>query len=151
MAPFAGQAVVVALVALGAIGLGLVALAVDSVSQRSVLVARPQQGQGRIRAQALAGTESPNKGFGVYANSDPYAQPGDEPDADKFNARALRSMQALMKRAKRLQKIVKALSKDVGTKELDVNLSPRGPIGPVGGPGPVGPISVPGPRGPTGP
>ena len=61
MAPFAGQAVVVALVALGAIGLGLVALAVDSVPQRSVLVARPQQGQGRIRAQALAGTESPNK------------------------------------------------------------------------------------------
>ena len=203
-APFAGQAVVVALVVLGAIGLGLVALAVDSVAQRSVLVARPQQGQGRIRAQALAGTESPNKvmrvretrgsalghaavgvcvhawrlaqccaalgalsnmcllsqGFGVYAysvkntvptsrgfdfytyaNADPYAQPGDEPDADKFNARALRSMQALMKRAKRLQKIVKALSKDVGTKELDVNLSPRGPIGPVGGPGPVGYVS----------
>ena len=79
--------------------------------------------------------------FYTYANADPYAQPGDEPDADKFNARALRSMQALMKRAKRLQKIVKALSKDVGTKELDVNLSPRGPIGPVGGPGPVGYVS----------
>merc|ERR1719263_2633943 len=170
MAPFAGQAVVVALVALGAIGLGLVALAVNSVPQRSVLVARPQQGQGRIRAQALAGTESPNKGFGVYAysvkntvptsrgfdfytyaNADPYAQPGDEPDADKFNARALRSMQALMKRAKRLQKIVKALSKDVGTKELDVNLSPRGPIGPVGGVGVVGPQGPVGPKGNRGP
>ena len=79
--------------------------------------------------------------FYTYANADPYAQPGDEPDADKFNARALRSMQALMKRAKRLQKIVRALSKDVGTKELDVNLSPRGPVGPVGGPGPVGYVS----------
>jgi hypothetical protein len=27
---------------------------------------------------------------------------------------------------------VNALQKDIGTKELDVNLSPRGPIGPVG-------------------
>ena len=27
---------------------------------------------------------------------------------------------------------VTALKKDIGTKELDVNLSPRGPIGPVG-------------------
>jgi hypothetical protein len=120
--------------------------------------------------QALAAAQSPNKGFGAYAfsvkntvptsrgfdfytyaNADPYVQPGDEPDASKFNARAYRSFAALLKRAERLEKLVTALKKDIGTKELDVNLSPRGPIGPVGGPGPVGPIGVPGPRGPPGP
>eukprot|EP00277_Geminigera_cryophila_P000997 CAMPEP_0179415734 /NCGR_PEP_ID=MMETSP0799-20121207/6403_1 /TAXON_ID=46947 /ORGANISM="Geminigera cryophila, Strain CCMP2564" /LENGTH=193 /DNA_ID=CAMNT_0021188519 /DNA_START=31 /DNA_END=612 /DNA_ORIENTATION=- len=157
-------------VAAAVAALALTAIVIASVPQqrmgRTALLVKPQQAK-QAKVQSLAGvnaafgvyassiknTEPTSRGFDfyTYANADPYVEPGNEPDADKFNARAYRSMEALMKRAKRLEKLVTALKTDIGTKELDVNLSPRGPIGPIGGPGPMGPLGVPGPRGPTGP
>lgn len=115
-----------------------------------------------VYASSVKNTIPTSRGFDfyTYANQDPFIEPGNEPDADKFNARAYRSFEALMKRAERLEKLVRlwrftcvyvanrlccvgpspdmfksqvtALKKDIGTKELDVNLSPRGPVGPVG-------------------
>jgi hypothetical protein len=91
-----------------------------------------------VYASEVKNTEPTSRGFDfyTYANSDPYAvEPGNEPDASKFNARAVRSFQYLEDRAERLEKMIKSLSKDVGTKELDINLSPVGPLGPTGAQG----------------
>lgn len=62
-----------------------------------------------VYASSIKNTEPTSRGFDfyTYANADPYVEPGNEPDADKFNARAYRSMEALMKRAKRLEKLVR--------------------------------------------
>lgn len=60
-------------------------------------------------ASSIKNTEPTSRGFDfyTYANADPYVEPGNEPDADKFDARAYRSFEALMKRAGRLEKLVR--------------------------------------------
>ena len=62
-----------------------------------------------VYASSVKNTIPTSRGFDfyTYANEDPYVEPGNEPDADKFNARALRSFEALMKRAERLEKLVR--------------------------------------------
>uniref|UniRef100_A0A6U2EZN1 Collagen-like protein n=2 Tax=Hemiselmis andersenii TaxID=464988 RepID=A0A6U2EZN1_HEMAN len=89
--------------------------------------------------------------FAAYANHDPSmaAETG-----SKFNARAIRSFEYLSARAKRLEGIIKKLKAHTAPKLIDVNLSPRGPQGPMGGPGPMGakgPTGETGPAGPQGP
>ena len=61
-----------------------------------------------VYASSVKNTIPTSRGFDfyTYANEDPYVEPGNEPDADKFDARALRSFEALMKRAERLEKLV---------------------------------------------
>ena len=60
-------------------------------------------------ASSVKNTIPTSRGFDfyTYANQDPNEVPGNEPDADKFNARALRSFEALMNRAERLGKLVR--------------------------------------------
>jgi hypothetical protein len=61
-------------------------------------------------ASSVKNTIPTSRGFDfyTYANEDPYVEPGNEPDADKFNARAYRSFEYLMKRAERLEKLVRS-------------------------------------------
>ena len=62
-------------------------------------------------ASSVLNTIPTSRGFDfyTYANQDPYsAEPGNEPDADKFNARAARSFEFLLNRAKRLEKLVRS-------------------------------------------
>lgn len=62
-----------------------------------------------VYASSVKNTIPTSRGFDfyTYANQDPSIVPGSEPDADKFNARALRSFEALMNRAERLGKLVR--------------------------------------------
>jgi hypothetical protein len=62
-----------------------------------------------VYASSVKNTIPTSRGFDfyTYANQDPNEVPGNEPDADKFNARALRSFEALMNRAERLEKLVR--------------------------------------------
>jgi hypothetical protein len=53
---------------------------------------------------------------------------------NKFNARAVRSFAYLEARAKRLEGIIAQLQEQ-GAKTIDVNISPRGPLGEMGPPG----------------
>uniref|UniRef100_A0A7S4KU16 Uncharacterized protein n=1 Tax=Guillardia theta TaxID=55529 RepID=A0A7S4KU16_GUITH len=105
-----------------------------------------------VYASEVKNTDPTSRGFDfyTYANTDPNGEDA-EAHATKFDARAYRSFEYLLKRADRLQKQIDELKADLGTKELEVNLSPRGPPGPIGPEGPVGPVGPPGPRGPVGP
>ena len=64
-----------------------------------------------VYASSVKNTIPTSRGFDfyTYANQDPFVEPGNEPDADKFNARAYRSFEALMKRAERLEKLVRCM------------------------------------------
>jgi hypothetical protein len=98
-----------------------------------------------VYASEIKNTNPTSRGFDfyTYANDDPYAADGIQAGS-KFNARAARSFEYLEARAQRLETMIKDLSKDVGTKELDINLSPEGEMGPTG---PLGPQGPPGPEG----
>ena len=63
-----------------------------------------------VYASSVKNTIPTSRGFDfyTYANEDPFVEPGNEPDADKFNARAVRSFEYLMKRAERLEKLVRS-------------------------------------------
>ena len=63
-----------------------------------------------VYASSVKNTIPTSRGFDfyTYANQDPFVEPGNEPDADKFNARAVRSFEYLMKRAERLEKLVRS-------------------------------------------
>ena len=104
-----------------------------------------------VYASEVKNTDPTSRGFDfyTYANTDPNGEDA-EAHATKFDARAYRSFEYLLKRADRLQKQVRRgreetqsemirgiqqideLKADLGTKELEVNLSPRGPPGPIG-------------------
>uniref|UniRef100_A0A7S4NRM8 Uncharacterized protein n=1 Tax=Guillardia theta TaxID=55529 RepID=A0A7S4NRM8_GUITH len=123
----------------------------ESYSAKLVTDIVPEQKFG-VYASEVKNTDPTSRGFDfyTYANTDPNGEDA-EAHATKFDARAYRSFEYLLKRADRLQKQIDELKADLGTKELEVNLSPRGPPGPIGPEGPVGPVGPPGPRGPVGP